>query len=113
MTEPSKEAVDAVARARYHDFDTWGNGSKRVHRYKIRKDLEAALPIELEKACQRWEQEVRERLEKRLQKVIRAREGDIPMSVRNRMNGELAAIEEMWVRDFGEAEPVEGDTDDE
>ncbi len=65
MTEPSPDIVEKVARIRIRregkDWDALDPALREVTLNSAKYDLAAALPIER----QRWEQEVRERLEDR------------------------------------------------
>jgi hypothetical protein len=113
MTEPSKEAVEQIARALAHEhwaerglppysWDKTQEGAKETYRSKARSLL-GKYPIPDER--NRWEQEVRERLLR--DEVIEQISNQIWVDpVRTALDMALDSI-------FGEAEPVEDGERDE
>lgn len=109
MTEPSREAVDAMA-TRMRELDPGFNPEYDAAKDLIHELLEAALPIELEKARQRWEQEVRERLEALdWQAINSAAEAQCPSRDHRPLACAQCVTDAALSAIFGEAEPVEGE----
>ncbi len=111
-TEPSKEAVEARLK-QYTDRNPGMSGDevdelRHELRGELARQLEVVLPIELEKARQRWEQEIRERLLRKVAESTAAPSNVVPSDGYQRGRADERQAWQSALDSIGvEAEPVE------